>query len=108
MYAPQIDIKNVTFKFLLDSLNPLGYSNAMINTEQHKENSVDEKLKEQIREAARVAEATCMDDSFNAMSWLDLTLEDNPEYFDDFFNTTWAELSEDQRQERTVAIRRVL
>jgi 4-oxalocrotonate tautomerase len=42
------------------------------------------------------------------MSWLDLTLEDNPESFDCCFDTTWDELSENQRQERMNAIRKVL
>lgn len=65
-------------------------------------------LKEQVREAARIAEAQCMPEDFNAMSWLDLTLEENPESFDSFFDTTWNDLSENERQERTIAIRRVL
>jgi len=42
------------------------------------------------------------------MSWLDLVLEENPESFDVFFNTAWAELSEDEMVERSVAIRKVL
>ena len=65
-------------------------------------------LKEQVREAARVAEAQCMHENFDAMSWLDLTLEENPDSFDSFFDTTWNELSEKERQERTIAIRKVL
>ena len=65
-------------------------------------------LKEQIREATRVAEEMCVDGSFNAMSWLDLALEDNPESFDCYFDTTWEELSENEREERTSALRRVL
>ncbi len=65
-------------------------------------------LKEQVREAARMAEEQCMHEDFNAMSWLDLTLEEHPESFDIFFNTTWAELSEKEQQERTIAIRKVL
>jgi 4-oxalocrotonate tautomerase len=65
-------------------------------------------LTEQIREAARVAEEVSMYDDFNAMSWLDLTLEDNPEFFDCFFSTNWEELSENERQERTTTIRKVL
>ena len=72
-----------------------------------KENSVAT-IKEQIREAARVAEETSMSDDFNAMSWLDLLLEDNPETFDCFFDTNWNELSDDQRTERATVIRRVL
>lgn len=65
-------------------------------------------LTEQIRDAARVAEEMCMHDAFDAMSWLDLTLEDNPESFDCFFDTTWDELSENERKERTNTIRKVL
>lgn len=66
------------------------------------------KLKEQIREAARVAEEMCMHGDFNAMTWLDLALEDNPESFDCFFDTTWSELSENERNQRAYAIREVL
>lgn len=65
-------------------------------------------LNEQIREAARVAEEICVDGSFNAMSWLDLVLEDSPESFDCFFDTTWEGLSENGRAERTSAIRKAL
>lgn len=65
-------------------------------------------LKKHIREAAAIAEAQCMHEDFNAMSWLDLTLEDNPESFDSFFDIPWINLSEKERQERTRAIRKVL
>lgn len=65
-------------------------------------------LKEQIREAARVAEEMCLDGNFNAMSWLDLILEENPESFDDLFARAWRQLSEDERQERAQSIRKVL
>lgn len=65
-------------------------------------------LTEQIREAARIAEETCMTGDFNAMSWLDLALEDNPEFFDGLFKTPWHELSEDERSQRAISIRKVL
>ena len=65
-------------------------------------------LKEQIREAARIAEEECLDDDFNAMTWLDLILEENPQSFDSLFGTPWEELSEEEKVERTIAIRRVL
>jgi 4-oxalocrotonate tautomerase len=65
-------------------------------------------LKEQIREAAKVAEKEDMSGDFNAMSWLDLLLEENPESFDCLFATGWAELSDDDRMERATAIREVL
>jgi 4-oxalocrotonate tautomerase len=65
-------------------------------------------LTQQIREAARVAAEMCMHGDFDAMSWLDLTLEDNPESFDCFFDTSWDALSERERKERTSAIREVL
>ncbi len=45
---------------------------------------------------------------FNAMSWLDLELEDNPESFDGCFDTLWNELSDSEREKRNIAIRRVL
>ena len=65
-------------------------------------------LKNEIREAARVAEQTCETNDFNAMDWLDLLLEDNPESFDCLFTSAWADLSENERSERAMAIRRAL
>lgn len=65
-------------------------------------------LKEQIREAARIAEEISAPDEFNAMSWLDLAIEDNPESFDSLFDRTWNELSEEERVERAASIRKVL
>ena len=65
-------------------------------------------LQEQIRETARIAKEQCMHEDFDAMSWLDLALEEDPESFDIFFDTMWKELSEKERQERSVAIRKVL
>ncbi len=65
-------------------------------------------LQKQVREAARIAEEQCMNDDFNAMSWLDLILEENPESFDVLFDKAWAELSENEMLERNVAIRKVL
>ncbi|MCP3889509.1 MAG: hypothetical protein GY702_11660 [Desulfobulbaceae bacterium] len=49
-----------------------------------------------------------MNEDFNAMSWLDLLLEENPESFDVFFDKAWADLSENEMLERNVAIRKVL
>ena len=83
---------------------PAGISNQQ---ETEKENKV-ETLTVHVREAARVAEETSMDGEFNAMSWLDLTLEDSPEFFDCFFDTGWEALSEEERRERSAAIRKVL
>jgi 4-oxalocrotonate tautomerase len=65
-------------------------------------------LKEQIQEAAMVAEEVDMSDDFNAMSWLDLLIEESPETFDSLFDTTWNELSDKQRLERATALREVL
>ncbi len=65
-------------------------------------------LKGKVREAARIAEEQSMPEDFDAMSWLDFALEENPESFDSYFEKTWDELSENERQERTGAIRKVL
>lgn len=66
------------------------------------------KLMKQIRGAAQAAEAASVDEGFNAMSWLDLTLEDNPESFDCFFDIGWQELTADEQLERARLIRSVL
>lgn len=65
-------------------------------------------LKDQVREAARIAEEQSMDEKFNAMTWLDLLLEETPQYFDSLFDKPWDTLSENEQQERAVAVRRVL
>ena len=87
----------------------LGLGLSLLHDQQgkDKENTVAT-LKEQIREAARVAEEISMPDDFNAMTWLDLQLEDNPESFDCFFDTAGDVLSENEKRERANAIRKVL
>jgi 4-oxalocrotonate tautomerase len=82
-----------------------GYDPFLSN--QDKEEKVAS-LMEHIREAAKVAEKEDTSGDFNAMSWLDLELEDNPGSFDGFFDTSWDELSETEREKRSIAIRRVL
>jgi 4-oxalocrotonate tautomerase len=67
-----------------------------------------ENLMEHIRGAAGIAEKQDTTGNFNAMSWLDLELEDNPESFDSFFDAPWHELSEADREKRRMAVRRVL
>ena len=71
-------------------------------------NEKTDSLMEHVREAAMVAKKENTSGIFDAMSWLDLELEDNPESFDSFFNTSWNKLSEDEKQKRMLAIRRVL
>lgn len=63
---------------------------------------------EHVRDVSAVAEKEDTSGNFNAMIWLDLELEDNPESFDGFFDTHWNELSDAEREKRTIAIRRVL
>jgi 4-oxalocrotonate tautomerase len=65
-------------------------------------------LKENVREAALIAQKEDATDHFNPMSWLDIALEDNPESFDDFFDTPWNELSDAQKEKRCISIRKVL
>lgn len=45
---------------------------------------------------------------FNPMSWLDLKLEDAPEFFDACFKTPWHQLDDAQKGERADMIRSVL
>lgn len=65
-------------------------------------------LLEYVRAAALTAEKEDSSGHFNAMSWLDLELDDNPEGFDNFFDTPWNELSPEEKNKREMAIRRVL
>jgi len=65
-------------------------------------------LKEYVKKSAAYAQESCLTDDFNAMTWLDLELEDNPDSFDCCFEKAWTELNETERGERMIAIRRVL
>jgi len=65
-------------------------------------------LMDNVREAARIAQKEDTSGHFNPMSWLDMALEDNPEIFDEFFDIPWNELSDEQKEKRSVSIRRVL
>jgi len=65
-------------------------------------------LKEQIREAAMAAEKQDASGEFNAMSWLDLELENNPGSFDCCFDRRWDELSGNEQGKRAAEIRRFL
>lgn len=67
-----------------------------------------DRLTAYVRDAAEAAMQEDTSGYFNAMSWLDLELEDNPQAFDDYFDSPWHELSDAQKQERAMSIRRVL
>ena len=58
--------------------------------------------------AAQAAAQDTSGDFFNAMSWLDQELEENPGAFDRFFDRPWARLSEAEQVERMAAVRQVL
>jgi hypothetical protein len=64
-------------------------------------------LKEGIREALMIAEKQDTTGEFNPMSWMDLELE-NTESFDPFFDRAWDQLSAEEQEKRTTAIRRLL
>lgn len=61
-----------------------------------------------VRQASNEAQLQDESGYFNAMSWLDLELEDNPQRFDPYFDTPWNDLSESERLKRAGEIRRVL
>lgn len=82
-----------------------GYDPFSVRQKKHEKTTL---LMKQVREAAQVAEKTYESDDFNAMSWLDLELEDNPGSFDDFFDRAWDDLSAAEQEERLAAIRSVL
>lgn len=73
-----------------------------------RQNEKTDGLMEYVRTAALTAEKEDSSGHFNAMSWLDLELDDNPEGFDNFFDTPWNELSQEEKAKREMAIRRVL
>ena len=61
-----------------------------------------------VRQASEEAQVQDESGYFNAMSWLDLELEDHPQRFDPFFDTPWDQLSDNEKQKRASDIRRVL
>lgn len=61
-----------------------------------------------VRQASELGQTQDETGYFNAMSWLDLELEDNPHQFDSFFATPWNDLSDSDKQKRAAEIRRVL
>ncbi len=77
-------------------------------TEKDNETEKSTPLMEQVRGAAEQAKKEDTSGHFDAMSWLDLALEDTPEFFDSFFDTPWVELLDAERGKRIVAIRSVL
>ena len=66
------------------------------------------RLQEMVRQAVLAAQSTYGEDQFDAMSWLDLELEDNPQSFDACFEISWDLLSEEEKGERAKMIRSVL
>lgn len=65
-------------------------------------------LKEFVRDTAETAGKEDTSGHFNAMSWMDLELEDNPGLFDDFFDIPWKNLSDAEKAKRSADIRKVL
>lgn len=65
-------------------------------------------LVEYVRQAVARAAGEDGDGMFNPMSWLDLELEDNPQSFDPFFDTSWNELPDQEKGERMMVVRRML
>jgi len=65
-------------------------------------------LMEYVRASAALADEEDSGGMFNPMAWLDLELEDNPDSFDPFFDTPWHGLSDQEKEERMMVVRRVL
>lgn len=83
-----------------------GY-NPFARTQPAKENQ-NEELISNVRKAAEMAAREDTSGNFNPMSWMDIELEDNPGSFDLFFDTPWDELSDEEKQNRMITIRRAL
>jgi len=78
-----------------------------IETKQDKKENIPS-LMEHVRKTVKLAEKEGTSGDFNAMSWLDLELEDNPESFDKFFDIPWNKLTDEKRNKRSIEIRRFL
>ncbi len=65
-------------------------------------------LLEYVRKAVELAEKEDASGTFNAMSWLDIEIEDHPESFDSVFDIPWNDLTDEAKEKRAGAIRRVL
>ncbi len=99
VYKPDIIEKSETL-YKKPGYNPFETKKGEIKNEN--------RLTDQIRAAAEHAQNSDTSGDFNAMTWLEEQLEDNPDSFDGFFDTSWNELSDDQRSKRAMDIRRVL
>ena len=107
-------VQGVATVFNEDNMEVLKFSSLFklakdvkIETKQDKEAKISS-LMDHVRNAAKLAEKEDLSDNFDAMSWLDLELEDNPESFDSFFDILWNELTGSERERRNVEIRRLL
>lgn len=65
-------------------------------------------LQQFVRSSAAAAEQDESQGGFNAMSWLDLMLEDHPHMFDEVFDKPWDGLNDSEKHLRTLQIRKVL
>ncbi|ACN17430.1 conserved hypothetical protein [Desulforapulum autotrophicum HRM2] len=84
-----------------------GYNPFSPKAEEKKQNDTAG-LMEYLMDAAARSGQEGADGRFNPMAWLDLELEENPHSFDPFFNTPWNELSDPEKGERMMAVRRML
>ena len=101
VYKPDILDKEETL-----SRKP-GYNPFSDKTEE-KDETVKPNLNEYISDALIRAAQEDTSGIFSPMSWMDLELEDNPQSFDPFFDTPWNELSDLEKKERMMAVRREL
>lgn len=76
--------------------------------EAQKQSASTQSLQDFVRSSAAAAEQNESQGNFNAMSWLDLMLEDHPHMFDEFFDKNWHVLTDKEKQQRTAEIRKAL
>ncbi len=110
-FAPHEWAESVYRPDILESQSTLlkkpGYNPFSPKGEKNKQNE-RQSLMNYVRQAAALAADDDTSGMFNPMSWLDLELENNPQSFDPFFDTPWNELSDPQKKERMMDVRRVL
>ena len=105
-------IQGIATVFNEDNIAVLKFS-SLFKLAKNVELKKDEKekkasLMKYVRHAANSAKNEDTTGNFNAMSWLELELEDNPNSFDSCFDLSWNELTDTEKETRAIEIRRVL
>jgi uncharacterized protein (TIGR00369 family) len=105
-------IQGIATVFNEDNIEVMKFSSLfkLANNVELKKDKNEKKtnLMEYVRKNANIAEKEDTSGSFNAMSWLELELKDNPNSFNSCFDFSWNKLTDAEKEIRASEIRSVL